>query len=570
MIARDEIAGFPLFAEIEAGRLEHVVQRAADIVAGEGEYLMHEGEAPAFFVLLDGKLEVTKRAYAHEQVIDKREMPGEYFGEVPLLLGSAALANLRAVADSRVMRIEAPEFRWLFRDSPAFHSMVLESASRRITGVQEFAAEQPPATAIVVGRRWDDTCHDLRDFLSRNQISFEFFDIDDPIVPSLIDDFEARREHCPLVKLCDGRLLEAPTLRKLAEAVELPVAPRQTAFDVAILGAGPAGLAAAVYGASEGLSTLLIECEAPGGQAGTSSRIENYLGFPNGLSGDELAERALRQARRFGADIVVTRKAQAIRLGEERHRVELDGGETIDAGALVITTGVTWRTLDVPGLAHLVGRGVFYGAARSEAHATHGKEIYLVGAGNSAGQAAMFFSGYARSVTLLVRGDNLAKSMSDYLIKELRSRANVHVALQTEVVAAHGEHHLEAIDVRDNATGKIECRPTETLFVFIGADSGTEWLPREIARDSHGYVLTGLHMREAIGGGWPLKRAPFFLETSVPGVFAAGDVRADSMKRIAASVGEGSMSISFVHQHFEDVRARQLVEGAQHATVSSG
>jgi thioredoxin reductase (NADPH) len=307
-------------------------------------------------------------------------------------------------------------------------------------------------------------------------------------------------------------------------------------------------LAAAVYGASEGLRTIVVEREAPGGQAGTSSRIENYLGFPSGVSGAELASRALQQARRLGAEILVTRAVTRIDAGTLQ--LLLDGGDVIRARTIVLACGVAWRQLSIEGFDRLAGKGIHYGAARSEAPNTHGLDIHIVGAGNSAGQAALFFSTHARSVTILCRGETLEKSMSRYLIDQLALRSNIRVLYRTEVVGAHGDISLEAIDVRDSATGETSREASGGLFAFIGADAETGWLPPEIALDRHGFVLTGSEMQAT--GRWALDRDPYLLETSVPGIFACGDVRSGPVKRVAASVGEGSMAIAFVHQYLRD------------------
>jgi thioredoxin reductase (NADPH) len=300
-----------------------------------------------------------------------------------------------------------------------------------------------------------------------------------------------------------------------------------------------------VYGASEGLRTIVVEREAPGGQAGTSSRIENYLGFPSGVSGDELASRALQQARRLGAEILVTRSVA--RLDPGAHRIVLDGGDVVRARTLILATGVAWRRLAIDGFDRLIGKGVFYGASRSEASATHGLDVHLVGAGNSAGQAALFFAAHARTVTLVVRGDALERSMSHYLVEQIRKRANVAVLLRAEVQAVHGDASLAAIDVRDTASGGVRRHECGALFVFIGADAETGWLPADVARDARGYVLTGDDVKKA--NRWTQARDPYLLETSVPGVFACGDVRLSPVKRVAAAVGEGSMAIAFVQQY---------------------
>ncbi|MBA2346506.1 MAG: FAD-dependent oxidoreductase, partial [Rubrobacter sp.] len=338
-----------------------------------------------------------------------------------------------------------------------------------------------------------------------------------------------------------------PTKRDLAKALGLQTSASLAEYDTVIIGGGPAGLAAAVYGASEGLSTVVVEREAPGGQAGTSSRIENYLGFPSGVSGDELASRALKQAKRLGAEILVTRSVT--RIDPDTHQVFLDGGEAVRARTIILATGVTWRRLTSNGFDRLIGKGIYYGAARSEASATHGLDVHLIGAGNSAGQAALYFANHARMVTLVVRGDSLEKGMSRYLIEQLDRKSNVNVQLRSEVVAAHGETHLTEIDVRDNGSAKMRRHDCGGLFVFIGADAETGWLPAGIARDARGYVLTGDDVVKA--GSWSHNRDPYLLESSFPGIFACGDVRFSPVKRVASAVGEGSMAIAFVHKYLQ-------------------
>jgi thioredoxin reductase (NADPH) len=343
----------------------------------------------------------------------------------------------------------------------------------------------------------------------------------------------------------NGKTVMRPQLRRVAELLDIPTEPAAAEYDTVVVGAGPAGLAAAVYGASEGLQTIVIEREAPGGQAGTSSRIENYLGFPSGVSGDELSSRALQQARRLGAEILVTRSIT--RIDAATHQVHLDGGDVLRARTIILACGVSWRHLAIEGFDRLAGKGIFYGAARSEAANTHGLDIHIIGAGNSAGQAAMFFSSHARSVTILYRGDTLEKGMSQYLVDQLATRANIHALCRTEVVAAHGDGSLEAIDVHNTATGETTRLESGGVFIFIGADAETAWLPSEIALEQKGYVLTGPDVH--VSGRWQLDRDPYLLETSVPGIFACGDVRLSPVKRVAAAVGEGSMAIAFVHQY---------------------
>ena len=356
-------------------------------------------------------------------------------------------------------------------------------------------------------------------------------------------------DDCPVIRVIGGKTVVRPQLRRVAELLGLGTEAQAPEYDTVVIGAGPSGLAAAVYGASEGLHTLVVEREAPGGQAGTSSRIENYLGFPSGVSGDELASRALQQARRLGAEILVTRTIA--RIDARAHQVHLDGGDVLRARTIILACGVSWRRLEIEGFERLVGRGISYGAARSEAPNVHGLDIHVIGAGNSAGQAAMFFATHARSVTILCRSSNLEKSMSRYLIDQLAARSNIDVLFGAEVVAAHGDGALEAVDVLAGDSSEPTRIASGGVFIFIGADAETEWLPAEIALDRRGYVLTGPDVKTA--GVWQLERDPYLLETSVPGIFACGDVRSGPVKRVAAAVGEGSMAIALVHQYLREI-----------------
>jgi thioredoxin reductase (NADPH) len=421
-------------------------------------------------------------------------------------------------------------------------------ARERIGGLQGLSAEPPKIRVTMVGSRWDGACTALRQFLARNQISYDWIAVDAPELAARWPGPAPAEEDCPALRLVDGSVLNRPATRELAELLGLQTQPRLAEYDTMIIGGGPAGLAAAVYGASEGLRTVVLEREAPGGQAGTSSRIENYLGFPNGVSGDELASRALQQARRLGAEILVTRSVARIDV-DNRH-VHLDGGDVIRAKTIILATGVTWRRLMIDGFDRFIGKGIYYGASRSEASATHGLDVYLIGGGNSAGQAALYFANHARMVTLVLRGDSLEKSMSRYLVEQLRGKSNVKVQLRAEVVGAYGDTHLAAIDVRDALSGEVSRHDCGGLFVFIGADAQTDWLPGEIARDARGYVLTGDDVVKA--GRWSRRRDPYLLESSVPGVFACGDVRLSPVKRVASAVGEGSMAIAFAHKYLQN------------------
>jgi thioredoxin reductase (NADPH) len=402
----------------------------------------------------------------------------------------------------------------------------------------------------VVGHRFSRASHELRDFLARNLVPYRWLDVDSDEAHALFEAAGVDAEPAlPTAVFTDGSVLRAPTIRQVAEQLGLPTQASADFYDLVIVGGGPAGLAAAVYGASEGLRTVLVEREAPGGQAGQSSRIENYLGFPSGLAGSDLARRGIDQARRFGAEVLAVQTVERLERHGRTHVVRLSDGGELRAHAVLVATGVDYRKLDAPGAEALTGAGVYYGAAMTEALSCRGQDVFLVGGANSAGQAAMYFADYARQVTLLVRGESLAASMSRYLIDRIEATENVVVRTRSRVVAAHGDGHLEALDV-EGPDGR-ERLPAGTLFVFIGASPQTDWLDGAVERDERGFVLTGPELLRdgRKPRGWPLERDPFLLETSAPGVFAAGDVRHDSIKRVASAVGEGSMAVQFVHRH---------------------
>ena len=553
MVTPEEILGITAFAALNAADRERLSRAAADISLVPGEYAAHEGGERALFAVLEGRIEAVKLVDGIERVVGERR-PGDIIGEVPITLGTVFPVGFRAAERSRVMRIEPGDYHAVAAGAPDVGREIGRLASDRIAGsggLQGLAAEPPPPRAIVVGPRWDASCAELRRFLDRNQISFTWLQPDSPDASEQWDGLLPPEGDCPVIRIVDGKTVVRPQLRRVAELLGLGTEAVAAEYDTVIVGAGPAGLAAAVYGASEGLRTVVIEREAPGGQAGTSSRIENYLGFPSGVSGDELASRALRQARRLGAEILVTRTIT--RIDAATRQVHLDGGDVLLARTIILTCGVAWRRLAIEGFDRLAGKGVSYGATRSEAASTHGLDVHVVGAGNSAGQAAMFFSTHASSVTILCRGESLEKSMSRYLIDQLAARANIDVLYGTEVVAARGDTSLEAIDVHNAETGETTRLDSGALFILIGADAETAWLPPEIALDRHGYVLTGSDVRDA--GRWELERDPYLLETSVPGIFAGGDVRFGPVKRVAAAVGEGSMAIAFVHQYLREVSA---------------
>lgn len=420
-----------------------------------------------------------------------------------------------------------------------------------------FASFRPPFEGIrVVGNRWSPLSHAAKDFLARNQIPYQWLDIElEPEATQLVEYAEADgKQQLPLVLFPDGSRLIQPSNLAIAEKIGLRTQAEHPFYDLAIIGGGPAGLAAAVYGASEGLSTVMIEREAPGGQAGSSSRIENYLGFPVGLSGVDLARRAVTQARRFGVEILTPQTVTGIRISDPYRILQLADGSETSCHALLVATGVSYRKLDVPGMDKLCGAGVYYGAAMTEAIACQGEAVYIVGGANSAGQAAMHFSKYASEVVMLVRSP-LSKSMSQYLIDQIEATPNITVRTGYVVEGVKGETNLEALVIKNLNTGETQTVNATSLFIFIGAMPQTDWLHNTVARDERGFILTGSDLiRDGKPlKGWNLDRSPFLLETSVPGIFAAGDVRYNSVKRVASGVGEGAIAVQFIHQYLSKV-----------------
>ncbi len=412
---------------------------------------------------------------------------------------------------------------------------------------------RPVPETKVVGHRWSARSSQVREFLARNQVPYRWYTSESPEGQRLLSAADADSHRLPLVIAADGVALSAPTDSELAAHVGLPTDPTKDFYDVIVIGGGPAGLGAAVYGASEGLRTVLVERVATGGQAGQSSRIENYLGFPDGVSGAQLTDRARRQAIRFGAELLTTRDVVALEVNGSARTVRFAEGGSIDAHTVILATGVSYRQLDAPGLEPLTGRGVFYGSALTEASSCIDQDVYIVGGANSAGQAAAYLSRRAKSVTLLARGRSLEDSMSFYLVQQLAAIDNVTVRTCCEVLEAHGDEHLERITFRDSVTRGTETVAAGWLFVFIGAAPRTEWLDGVVMRDTYGFVPAGpdLVVDGARPAGWSLDRAPFHLETSVPGVFVAGDARAESAKRVASAVGEGAMAVMLVHRYLE-------------------
>ncbi len=546
MFTAEELGQAKIFAcldEAECARLTHAV---ADVRLKPGEWLFREGAPPSFYVLLEGRLRIFLDVHGKQTEFAAQEFKqGDFLGEVPLLMGTPTFGSLRAQTPCRVARLDKQQFHRLIRDSKEARAIILETLGERLLLIQQRSLSLPTSRVLIFGRNSDEDCHNIRTFLSANRIPYEWVDRDryPERVPAGISD----DPDCPAVSV-DGQIFaEPPTTREVAEALQLQTKPHRDSYDVVIVGAGPAGMAAGVYGSSEGLRVLIVERCAAGGQAGTSSRIENYLGFPEGISGEDLTGRGFKQATYFGAEVALTRSVEKLTPSSEGYVCEFDGGQSVSARAVVLATGVDWRRLQAKGEDRLLGRGIFYGAARQEATNVVGKKIFIVGGGNSAGQAAVFLSSYAAEVRVLLRGEGLKISMSRYLIDQIASKANIQVLPFTQVVSADGEDRLERIEVRVRAPDEMEKivgYEADALFVMIGADASTSWLPDELERDSHGYICTGRDLTT-----WKLDRHPFPLETSLPGVFCAGDVRHNSIKRVSSGVGEGSMAVAFIHQY---------------------
>jgi thioredoxin reductase (NADPH) len=533
MITSQDLEKIPVFAGVDEEERRRLARRAADIKLEPGEWLIREGEEARFFVVLEGELEVLKDIVGQHRSLG-RSVAGEFGGEIPIFMGTANVVSMRAVTKCRVARFERQQLQELVRDSPSAGELIFQTMSNRQTMAQQVARDTPSSRAQISGSKYDKNCRAIRAFLSANRVQYDW-------VPSMTE------PESEITVEVDGKVVEDPTVRRVAEALGFRTVPKHERYDIIIAGAGPAGMAAAVSSASEGLKVLVVERFAAGGQAGTSSRIENYLGFPAGISGDELTERALKQAKQFGVEILVKRNVEEVQTLEDGHCVLLDGGDRIRASVLLLATGVSWHRLEFPGHDELLGRGILYGASRFDGVAVTGRRIVIVGGGNSAGQAAVFYSGYASEVIMVIRGAGLAHTMSQYLIAQIGSKANIRVKPHTQVTAAHGEEHLEQITTTTKGPDgeeSVKTWETKALFIMIGAVAKTEWLPASLQRDEKGYICTGRDVAT-----WTLEREPFALETSMPGIFCAGDVRHGSVKRVASGVGEGSMSISYIHEY---------------------
>ncbi len=514
-----------------------------------GETLARAGDPDVpVFVLRKGEVEILDESKDPPTTIFTLG-PGNFSGEVSHLSGGRSLATLRARTDADVYVVSQTALRQLINLRPEIGDTILQAfllRRQRLRQSGEFTGLR------VIGSRFSRETFRVRDFLARNRIPFTFLDLEEH---REVDDFLRRfgmtEADTPVVAMGTRLVLRNPSNTELATAVGIKRPLAEAVYDLAVVGAGPAGLAAAVYGSSEGLSTVVLERSATGGQAGTSMRIENYLGFPTGLSGSELAERAVVQASKFGA--ILTVPAPVLSLSFENHYavLALEGGERVVSKCLLIASGAQYRRLEVEGCDRFEGCGVYYAATYNEALGCQGQEVVIVGGGNSAGQAAVFLAAHAGKVSLVVRGDSLDRSMSTYLARRIEATPNVEVLLNSTVVRMGGDGRLASIDVVDGVTGEKRTIETPALFSFIGATPHTDWLPSVIERDARHFVRTGPELLES--PHWPARRTPFLLETSRPGVFAAGDVRSGSVKRVASAVGEGAMAVQFVHQVLKEM-----------------
>ena len=515
----------------------------------DGETLFKVGDRDfKFFVVKSGRVEIVDESGETPRTIAVQG-PGEFTGDVAQLTGGPAIVNAIARGDCEVYEVSPDALRKLINDHPELGDVILQAFIAR----RQLLSEPGEFVGLrVIGSRYSRDTFRVREFLAKNRVPFTWFDLEaDPQVKELLKRFGVSENDTPVVAWGNKLILRNPANLELAEALGVRRPLEQTTYDLAVVGAGPAGLAAAVYGASEGLNTVVLERTGPGGQAGRSMRIENYLGFPTGITGSELADRAAIQASKFGAQISVPTPVTALTFDQAYSVLQLEGKETIVAKCVLIATGADYRRLTVEGCERFEGCGVYYAATPIEAQLCRGSDVVVVGGGNSAGQAAVFLAGQVRKVYLVIRGDDLYKNMSSYLACRIEDTPNIEVLRNTEVRRLVGDGYLTSVELIDNKTGETRTIRAPALFSFIGAIPRCDWIPPEIERDDKGFVRTGPAVAQS--PHWTAKRQPFLLETSRPGVFAAGDVRAGSIKRVASAVGEGAMTVQFVHEYLKEM-----------------
>lgn len=537
---------FPTFDEAQMARIEKYASGTPKKFQA-GQALFHVGDRDVeFFVIKSGEVEIVDESGDQPKTM-MTVGAGQFTGDVGHLTGNPKVVSGIAKTDCEVYQISVETLRGLLNQDPRLSDLILQAFIAR----RQVMRESGDFIGLrVIGSRYSRDTFRVRDFLAKNRVLFTWLDLEgDPAVSQVLEQFGVSETETPIVACASRVLLRNPSNLKLAEAIGIRRPVEHTVYDLAIVGSGPAGLAAAVYGASEGLNTIVLESTAPGGQAGSSMRIENYLGFPTGITGGELTDRAVLQAEKFGARISIPTPISKLSFDKAYSVLELDGGESVTAKCLLIATGAEYRRLNVEHCSRFEGAGVYYAATANEIEMCRGTDVVLVGGGNSAGQAAVYLSQNARKVFILIRGDDLCKSMSSYLAHRIMNTPNIEILRCTEVAAMSGDDHLSSIEILDKVAGKKRTIETGAVFSFIGATPRTDWLPAEIEKDEKHFVRTGITLADS--PQWTLKRQPFLLETSRPGVFAAGDVRSGSVKRVASAVGEGSMSVQFVHEYLK-------------------
>jgi thioredoxin reductase (NADPH) len=539
---------FPTLDDSQLAQLERCTA-AASKTYRDGQTLFTVGQQDIkFFVIKSGAVEILDLSGGEPKTLTVHH-PGQFTGDVSHLTGARSVVTAVARGDCEVFEISSVTLRQVLDDCPNLSDIILRAFIAR----RQLLRESKDFTGLrVIGSRYSLDTFRVRDFLSKNRVLFTWMDLEaDPQVALLLKQFGVSEADTPVVACGRMVLLRNPSNAQLADTIGIRRPLEQAVYDLAIVGGGPAGLAAAVYGASEGLRTLVLERLAPGGQAGSSMRIENYLGFPTGVTGSELADRAVIQANKFGARLSVPAPVIGLTFDKAYPVLNLDGGDMVTTKCLLIATGAEYRRLDVEGCAQYEGRGVYYAATPNEAKMCRGASVVVVGGGNSAGQAAVFLAGQARRVLLLIRGDDLSKNMSSYLARRIEATSNIELCCNTTIRRLVGDGHLDAIEAMNGKTGQGRTVETPAVFSFIGAVPRTDWLPKEIETDTKGFVRTGAALAEC--PSWTARRQPFLLETSRPGVFAAGDVRAGSVKRVASAVGEGAMAVQFVHEYLKEM-----------------
>ncbi|MCW3100944.1 MAG: thioredoxin reductase [Chthonomonadaceae bacterium] len=515
----------------------------------DGQTLIKAGDRDVrFYVVTSGEIEILDESDDAPKTLAVLKR-GEFTGDVAHLTGGPSLITAIARGDCEALEVSSKGVREIINRFPDLGDVILQAFIAR----RHLLRESGEFTGLrVIGSRYSRDTHRIREFLSKNRVPFTWLDLEaDPQVKELLKQSGVSESETPIVAWGHKLILRNPSDRALAEVLGIRQPLEQTVYDLVIVGAGPAGLAAAVYGASEGLNTVVLERDGPGGQAGHSMRIENYLGFPTGITGSELAERAVVQAGKFGARLPIPTPVLGLSFTNGYAQLQVEGGETVTARCLLIATGADYRRLVAEGCEQYEGTGVYYAATFNEAAICRGAEVVVVGGGNSAGQAAVFLAGIARKVYLLVRGDSLCKDMSAYLARRIEQTPNIEILLNTEVRQMRGDTRLQEVEIVNNTTRQTRTLKTPALFSFIGAQPRTDWLPQEIERDDKGFVRTGF--TPAQSSHWTAKRQPYLLETSCPGVFAAGDVRSGSAKRVASAVGEGAMAVMLVHEYLKDM-----------------